>query len=366
MNQNAYRNLISGKSSGFLSVLLRAILRGMSCIYGVVIRVRNLLYNSGLIKGGKAAVPVISIGNITAGGTGKTPLVVWLANILASKGMSCAILTRGYKAEHGKLTDEPAILAKSCPAAKVLVNSKRTESAAKAVEKYGADVLVMDDGFQHRKLKRDLDIIAIDATCPFGYGRLLPGGLLREPKSAIRRADAVVITRYDQVPREQVAIIVEQLRKINSRIAIAKASHKHPYAKMLKGEEIGIEELKAKKIFAFCGIGNPDAFMDNLKGYNMEVVGSKIYNDHHDFTRVDITDICEEARYLGADIILSTQKDWVKTALLLSPSDEIDFAYLALELEFADGADKLEELIDKTISQVKSNNINFTPRPMGN
>jgi tetraacyldisaccharide 4'-kinase len=351
LDQNFYRNLVSGANDSFAKRLLRLLLGIVSVAYQTVVALRNFCYDKQLLRSYRADAPVISVGNITTGGTGKTPLVIWLCNQLKAKSVSCAVLTRGYKAQSGKFADEPAILAKSCPAAKIIVNPDRVSAANKAVSQFNAKVLVMDDGFQHRRLRRDLDIVAIDATCPFGYGRMLPAGLLREPAKVLLRADAAVITRYDQVTARQVEQLEKAIEQIAPGITIAKAVHKHPCARMLKDEILGIAQLKEKTIFAFCGVGNPDAFLNRLREFALNVIGSKVYNDHHDYSQADITNIYEEAKNLGADLILSTQKDWVKTALLSQQNDDILFAYLAVELEFIDGADKIEALVDKAIAK---------------
>jgi tetraacyldisaccharide 4'-kinase len=296
----------------------------------------------------KANAAVISVGNITAGGTGKTPLVIWLCNYLSEKSLSCAILTRGYKSTPGKLTDEPAILAKSCPDARVVINADRVAGAQKATLEKAFDVLVMDDGFQHRKLGRDLDILTIDATCPFGFGHLLPAGLLREPAKNIKRSDIVVITRSNQVAGSVMDELEWTLKKIASEIPVAKTIFRHPGAMGMKGQSMTMNELRSGKVFVFCGIGNPDAFTGQLARCGMTVVGSRLYNDHHNYTSRDMKDIYEEAKYLGADTVVTTQKDWVKAALLIKDVDDITFVYLKLELEFIAGYDKMEELLMKT------------------
>ena len=349
MNQASYRNLISGSNDGFLRNVLRALLRAISRIYRLTIGVRNFFYDKGYLRAHRVESPVISVGNITTGGTGKTPLVIWLCRYLESKALSCAILTRGYKPGHNKLADEPVILAKSCPEVKVIINSDRVAAARKAFESFHPDVMVMDDGFQHRRLHRDLNIIAIDATCPFGYGHLLPAGLLREPAESIKRSHVVVITHYDQASTENIAELEKKILQIKPNIVIAKAAHQHPYAMAMKDQEISLEKLKESKIFVFCGVGNPNAFLNRLEEFNLNIKGSKIYNDHHEYTKKDISDIYEQAKELEVDLILSTQKDWVKTALLLSRNENIIFAYLALELEFIEGVGKIEALVDKTI-----------------
>ena len=345
LDQNKYRDLIASEDGQVPKKLARGLLRAVSWGYSAGVSVRNTAYNIGLLRTYKPDAAVVSVGNITAGGTGKTPLVIWLANYLADKGANCAILTRGYKAEPGKLTDEPAILAKSCEQAKVVINADRIEGAKKALAEGDVDVLIMDDGFQHRRLGRDVDIVAIDAICPFGFGRLLPAGLLRESVKGIKRADIVIITRSDQVDDATMAGIEETIKNIAPEVSIVKSICCHPGAVGMKGQKLTMDEIRSGKVFAFCGIGNPDAFVGQLGSCGMTLVGSKSYNDHHDYTVSDIADIYEEAKYLGADIILTTQKDWVKAALLIKGFDDIRFAYLELELEFTSGLDKIDEAL---------------------
>ena len=198
-----HRRLISGQDIGFVAKVLRLFLSWAAIVYWLVIGVRNFLYSKGWLKTISVNAIVFSVGNITVGGTGKTPLVIWLCRFLAQKDFSCAILTRGYKAAFSiqrsnirvqDYKDELAMLAENCPQAKIVVNSDRVAGAIRAINEFEARILIMDDGFQHRRLARDLDIVMIDATQPFGYGRLLPAGLLREPISSLKRADVVVIT----------------------------------------------------------------------------------------------------------------------------------------------------------------------------
>jgi len=221
MNQQLHRQLVSGSRSGPVASVARFGLRLLSWPYAAAVTLRNICYDRGWFKSDHVAPVVISIGNITAGGTGKTPLVLWLSKMLAEKGLAFVILTRGYKSGKYRLSDEPAILAGAAGRAKVIVNPDRVAAAKEAIEKFNAEVVLMDDGFQHRRLRRDLDIVAIDATCPFGYGRLLPGGLLREPATALKRAQAAVITRCDQVDSDQVEQIKKKLlpRRFTSRFA---------------------------------------------------------------------------------------------------------------------------------------------------
>ena len=355
MNQRDWHNLVSGRRAGLAAAFLRLLLGIAACTYSLVIRLRNLLYSKGCLKAHRTNAAVISIGNITAGGTGKTPLVIWLCNQL-SQNYKCAILTRGYRAtENSKLKtqnffDEPAILAESCPDAKVIVNPDRVAGAAEAVGRFGTKVLIMDDGFQHRRLARDLDIIAIDVTRPFGYGRILPAGLLREPVAALRRADAVVITRSDQAAEAQLTRLEHKIRHIKADMIIATSIHAPVCAESADAGQISLEELKAKKIFAFCGIGNPDAFLNTIKNIGANLLGSKIFDDHHHYTDDCLAQVCEQAERLEADLVLTTQKDWAKIAPLLSVEKSPPFAYLAIEIRFSAGEDKLRRLIEDTLA----------------
>jgi tetraacyldisaccharide 4'-kinase len=357
MNQQTYCKLISGQSSGLEAGILRLLLAIAAIGYSLAVRLRNFMYSKGLLKVYHVDAAVICIGNITVGGTGKTPLVVWLCNMIA-QNRKCVILTRGYKAgsqENENSKDEIAILEKSCRETKVIVNPDRAAGAAEAIEKYAAEILIMDDGFQHRRLARDLDIVTIDATRPFGYGKMLPAGLLREPVSSLRRADAVVITRCDQVSETQLAELEQTLRANNPDMFIAKTIHAPAYAISTNKRKISIEDLKGKKVYAFCGIGNPDAFFRTTKDIRTELIGSKAYNDHYHYTYACLTEISEQAKQSGADLILTTQKDWTKvitnTEFQISDSkSHPPFAYLAIEIKFLAGQDELTNLIKDTVA----------------
>jgi tetraacyldisaccharide 4'-kinase len=383
LTQESYRRLISGQNRGLGSALLRAVLGVAAMVYSVIIRLRNFLYEKGWLRAHRSNAVVISIGNITVGGTGKTPLVIWVYKQIIQDSKSqirnnrCAILTRGYKTRrapprvgsgqeyvmgHAKNErdtrhamrdtpiDEPAILAQACPQARVVVNPDRIAGAAEAVNKFRASVLIMDDGFQHRRLARDLDIVTIDATQPFGFGKVFPAGLLREPVSALKRAHAVVITRCDQIIKAELAKLEEKLKNMNPNMTIARSIHTAVLAKLKDNKEISIDELKHKKVFAFCGIGNPEAFLNTVRGLGSELIGSKIYNDHHHYTQDCLADIYEQAILLKADLILTTQKDWTKIALLDAFKDDVPLAYLVIELRFLAGEDRLRALIEDVLA----------------
>ncbi len=353
-----YRKLISGQKGGLSAAFFRFFLSGASVGYSSAVRLRNSLYTQCFFKTHRVDATVISIGNITVGGTGKTPLVIWLYKYLQKKQINCAILTRGYKTHtKGRSTnyerrapaiDEPGILAENCPQAKVIVNPDRVAGATEATEKFGAKVLIMDDGFQHRRLVRDFDIVAIDATQPFGYGKILPAGLLREPVTSLRRANAVVITRCDQISEHELDKLEKKLRAINPDMLIARSIHAPVYAQTMDGKQIGLDQLKGKKIFAFCGIGNPDAFLNTIKTLGAKLVGSRVYDDHHHYTNACLADIYEQAEHLEADLVLTTQKDWTK--IISDYKSSLPLAYIGIEIRFMAGEDKLTHLIENTLA----------------
>ena len=311
---------------------------------------RNGLYSRGLFRAHRVNATVISVGNLTVGGTGKTPLVVWLCRTMRQHQGRCAILTRGYKAQKGELSDEPAVLAANCPDVNVIVNPNRVAGARQAITAHGADVLILDDGFQHRRLARDIDIVTIDATLPFGYGKLLPRGLLREPVSGLQRANALVITRCDQVSEETLAQIEGQVRQINLDVVIATAVHAPVNAATGAGTEIGLEELRGKRVYAFCGLGNPEAFFDTVRHIGCVLVGSRSFDDHHAYTSDCLSEVRRQAKEGRADYVVTTQKDWTKIARLIPPQSDPPMAYLAVEMEFTAGAEHLTALIDRILN----------------
>ncbi|MBN1507475.1 MAG: tetraacyldisaccharide 4'-kinase [Sedimentisphaerales bacterium] len=348
MNQEAYRNLVSGHTSGPRAIFLRLLLVLLSWPYSLVVHMRNSLYSRGLFRARRVSATVISVGNLTVGGTGKTPLVVWLCRVLRRQQRRCAVLTRGYKTRKGELSDEPAVLAANCPDVNVIVDPNRVAGARQAITARGADVLILDDGFQHRRLARDLDIVTIDATLPFGYGRLLPRGLLREPLIGLQRANAVVITRCDQVSEETLAQIEGQVRQIQPDVVIATAIHA-PVDAVGAGTEIGLEELRGKRVYAFCGLGNPEAFFDTIRRVGCMLVASRRFDDHHAYTNDSLREIHRRARECNAEYIVTTQKDWTKIVRLIPPQGDPPMVYLAVEMEFVAGAERLAALIDRVL-----------------
>jgi tetraacyldisaccharide 4'-kinase len=338
LNQRDLYNLISGIKSGFAATFLRVLAGIGSCAYSVVIGVRNFLYSRSLLKAfavtqaglkttdrTQQTVPVISIGNITAGGTGKTPMAIWLCDYLQNKGVKCAIVTRGYKSTGGE-NDEPAMLTKNCPGAGIVVNPDRLAGAIEAIKKHRAQVLVMDDGFQHRRLHRDIDLVTIDATRPFGFGKLLPAGLLREPVTSLKRANAAIITKSNLISENDLSVLADTLKRINPNMAVAQAIHSPLYAVCAGDKKIPLEQLRGKTVFAFCGIANPDAFFATLEKTGAKIIGTRIYNDHHNYTETDLREIAAEAEKSAGQAppyILTTEKDFNKIGRLAEKTNLI-------------------------------------------
>jgi tetraacyldisaccharide 4'-kinase len=297
----------------------------LSQIYAMVIQIRNFCYGKQWLSSKQLSAKVISVGNITVGGTGKTPLVESLASFLYKKGFHVGVLSRGYrrKKSRNEITvtsdgymlrenaihagDEPALLASHLPGIPVIVGRNRVKAGMKAIEEFGCDLLILDDGFQHRKINRDLDIVVIDATNPWGNGGVLPAGPLREPLRNLKRADAVVLSRTDETDNlENVLIQIDSLSKAPVWFAKHKPEH---WIDFNKGTTRPLCFLEKKCVVAFCGIGNPDSFRRTLMSMNMEIIGFFPHRDHHWYTIHELQKMSDLARSKGAVALVTTEKD---------------------------------------------------------
>jgi tetraacyldisaccharide 4'-kinase len=259
----------------------------------------------------RAAVPVVSVGNLTVGGTGKTPCVEWVARYFRERDVRVAILSRGYGAESGP-NDEAMVLEENLPDVPHLQGADRAALAVTAVEELEAELLVLDDGFQHRRLHRDLDIVLIDATRPPTCDYLLPRGTLREPASALRRAGAIVLTRCDQVAGVEINEIRAWLAARWPETPPAMTTHR-PLDLVNTDGAVALGTLAGAVVGAFCGIGNPDAFRQTLVSAGATVADTRTFPDHHAYTAADVESLTRWAETLPKDAILATtQKDWVK------------------------------------------------------
>ncbi|MDD5478021.1 MAG: tetraacyldisaccharide 4'-kinase [Candidatus Omnitrophica bacterium] len=307
-------NLVSYKINGPLAVLLRSFLFALSFVYGLAVVILTCFYR---IKPVRFGAKVISVGNITLGGTGKTTFVEYLAGKLSSQGKKIVVLSRGYKRDTGKqgaqsIGDEPAMLQKKLPFIRVIVDKNRVRAAFKAVRDYAADTLILDDGLQQWRIFKDLETVTIDAANPFGNYRMLPAGFLREPLSALRRADIFVLT---QVGADQdTAELCAKLRGINSQALIVESMHKPEGFSNISGPDgsLSLDSFKGKSAAVFSGIGNPQGFEDCVSSLGIRIAKAFRFVDHHDYTQADIDSIIKAARQMNLAAIITTQKDAVK------------------------------------------------------
>jgi tetraacyldisaccharide 4'-kinase len=306
-----FLGLIRGRHRDPVSAGLRLLLWLASLVYGLAVRLRNLAFNRGW-RVQRVSVPVISVGNLTVGGTGKTPCVEFIARFLRQHDFQVALLSRGYGSEQG-CNDEALVLEENLPDVPHLQGRERVALAQIAVDELESQVLLLDDGFQHRWLARDLDIVLIDATDPFGGEHLLPRGLLREPITSLRRADAVLLTRCDQVEADVVIALRDRITRIAPGKPLIESVHQPQCLVNAAGDEMSLHVLRERPVFAFCGIGNPSAFQRTLTDLGCQLVDFQIYPDHHAYNRPDVDALRERTRHLPQEaILITTQKDLVK------------------------------------------------------
>jgi tetraacyldisaccharide 4'-kinase len=328
-----YFNLVSGHRADIGASLMRGLLWLLSLLYRAVVALRNVYYNWAAQR---VVLPVVSIGNLTVGGTGKTPLVALVVRRLVAMGHRPLVVSRGYKRTGSGPGDEAADLARVLPPAAAHVeNSDRIAAIGAAVGEAVRNVVVLDDGFQHRRLRRNLDIVTVDATQPFGYGHCLPRGLLREPVSGLRRAHAVVIMRSDQVTADQLTAIERRVRRhLPGDAPILHAAHQPTELLAADGTRQATDALDGTRVLAFSGLGNPDAFIQTLGSLGARVVARCDFEDHHSYTEADVRDIIQAARQAGAQRIVTTTKDFVKAAAVdLADAWPEDLQPVALEIE---------------------------------
>ncbi|HMP01444.1 MAG TPA: tetraacyldisaccharide 4'-kinase [Gemmatales bacterium] len=305
-------NIISKARSDLRARLWRGLLSLAALPYAGVVSIRNGLFDHGWRRSQRAACPVVSVGNLTVGGTGKTPAVEMIARHLRTAGHRVAILSRGYGATGGR-NDEALLLEENLPDVPHLQGPDRVELARIAAEELEAEVLLLDDGFQHRRLCRDLDIVLIDATCPWGYGWVLPRGLLREPRRGLRRADVVLLTRCDQIDEAQLAELRAEAARLAPHAPILESRHVSEVLRDVDGRELAVEHLRGAPVAAFCGIGRPDSFFRQLAALGARLTATRIFPDHHAYGRDDVTSLEGWARQQPGDVLLiTTHKDLVK------------------------------------------------------
>jgi len=354
--ENYYKRLVTSERLQLADRLLLALLRLCSVLYSIGMRLRALCYKSGILRVKRLPTPVISVGNITMGGTGKTPTVLLLARELMARGKRVAVLTRGYggalegetrivsdgknlflsPAEAG---DEPCLLAASLPGLMVVMGSDRYRAGCLALQQLSPEIFILDDGFQHQRLARDLDILLLDGTAPFKNGWTLPAGFLREPPSAVNRADLVILTRCVTA-----ASVPDYLPE---QIPVCRSSHALTGYTLLAGWDVHpFEGLAGRRLVAFCGIADPAAFFDGVESCGVSLVATLAFPDHTSYGAKEMEAVGKLKQQSRANGLITTAKDAVK---LLPYSGIIGDCFVArLELVLHDSGPLIEAL-DKIV-----------------
>ncbi len=349
--------ILSGQDRSLSVRSLRSLMAITEPIYSTAMLARNAAYDRGILQTRKLPRPTVSVGNITTGGTGKTPVVIWLANRLREAGRRPAVLLRGYRATAG-FSDEQQVLNRNLnqnseSEIPVKANPNRIAGAAGVLHHHpNVDTFVLDDAFQHRKVHRNFDLVLINATDPFGYNHVLPRGLLREPLSGLGRATAFLLTRCAQATADEVKRIESELTQRNPAAPIYHADHIHTaLINARTGEAEPIDALASQPFYAFAGIGNPAGLHAQLSSLLGRYTGHDWYPDHHAYTEADLAHIRQKAKSANAARILTTEKDWVKIAAFPAALDQdppIQLLQLGIRFHDADA----DQLIQRVLSSI--------------
>jgi tetraacyldisaccharide 4'-kinase len=345
---------------------LRSLLSMVSKVYGGAVKLRRIFYKKNILTSKKLSCPIISIGNITVGGTGKTPMTIYVAQAVKKLGHNVAVISRGYKGKaeknggivsDGKVLlmtpeiagDEPYMMAKRLKDVPVIVGKNRFKAGRQAISKFDPDVIVLDDGFQHLTLQRDLDIVLLDYHKPFGNRHLLPRGVMREPISALLSADAIIMTKSDTVKNNnETSLLLRKLRFFERKKPVYRSFH-HPFVyRIIKGEKKiswnnmqevqrqNLDCIKGRTGFAFSGLADNYNFLRTLKSLKCNVSGFMEFPDHHPYSERDLEEILSAAKKSMSKCLITTEKDYVRIAHKIDWSD--DLFVIGIEIDF--GADK--------------------------
>ena len=355
------------EQSGSIRALL-FLLKGLSCVFAAIVSLRYLFYRLGLLRRFPLGVQVISIGNITAGGTGKTPVTEIFARTLAARGRKVAILSRGYRRKeapwwkrivtgivepplvvsdgrHVLLDsaiggDEPYMLASNLPGVAVVVDRNRVKAGRCAVKRLGCDTIILDDGFQYQKLRHSIEVVLVDSTNPFGNGNMLPRGILREPVRNLKRADIIFLTKC----RGDVSAVKEEIRRHNDTAEIVECNHTPKTLKdVWSREEFPLSWLKGKKLCTLSGIASPKGFENSLRALGSKVVWCERYADHHRYDASEVLYALNRSADMGADALVTTEKDAVRFPRL--ETSPVRCLYLRIAIEILAGAESFEDII---------------------
>jgi len=338
-------------------------LRLVALLFRAGVALRGALYGAGVLRAVHAGAPVVSIGNVAVGGAGKTPIAIAVARRLAARGRRVAVLSRGYGAtrsdprvvsdgaavrlDASEGGDEPVLIARRLPGTPVLCAPRRADAARLAVRDHRADVLVLDDGFQHRALARDLDVVVLDAVNPFGNGRLLPAGPNREPRSALRRAGLLWLSRADQADEAR----LEELRAL-AREATGRApvESRHAPVALVDGRLAPAGDLallRGRRVLLLAGIARPGGFRRTLAALGAEISGEVLFPDHHRFAAADVERALRAADAARCELVVTTEKDAVR--LPAGAAGEPRLRALRIEIELLRGGELLDGALDAAL-----------------
>lgn len=346
-------DVVSGRKHGMLAALARGALALAEPGYETYIRRRNRRFDTGRLPITAVAAPVISVGNLTVGGTGKTPLVCWLAQWFQARGIRVTLISRGYGRGASQQNDEARELAARLRDVPHLQSPNRVAAAQEALRTNPRQVLILDDAFQHRRLARDLDIVLLDALEPFGYGRLLPRGLLREPLTGLVRAHVVGLSRADAVEPARVEEIRCQVARVAPQAKWMQLCHQPAYYVDHAGQRSPLETWRGKSVQAFCGIGNPAGFAHTLAAAGVAPRQLRTFADHHAYSERDLASLDRSvAQDPQTQAVICTQKDLVKI-----PRRQIGgrpLLALIVEMTFACGQEGLQSYLEELSARLPS------------
>jgi tetraacyldisaccharide 4'-kinase len=353
MKPDEVHAVMSGADRGMRATLLRAMTRVVEPGYSGVMRLRNAMFDAGWRGAVDLGRPTISVGNLTTGGTGKTPMVIFLAQLLRSLGAKPGILLRGYRAGESGSDEEAVYRAALGEGVPVEADADRAAGARRLLAAHAeVNVLLLDDAFQRRQVKRDVDVVLLDAANPWGYGHVLPRGMLREPVSALRRADAVLLTHVDEVDAAALQCVRDRVQQITGKAPLAEASHAWEGFDVWRpgGETVEpTQALRGHRVLGVSGIGNPAAFERRLREHAGEVAACEARSDHAHYDAASLAAIVSRARQAGAAAVVTTEKDFVKWRPHLAsvwPSDAPPIFRPRLVMRFSDvHLDRLTQLI---------------------
>ena len=355
--QEQFYNLVSGRKTGITATVLRYGLRLLEVPYCATVSARNFLYDQRILPSHRFPIPIISVGNLTLGGTGKSPMVAWLCRFFLEQKMCPGLISRGYGKRTNGSNDEFLEMAYRFPTIPHLQHWNRAEAIQKLQQTEQVDLIILDDAFQHRRVKRNVDLVLLDATAPFGFGHVFPRGTLREPLNGLRRADVALLTRSDLADESERQKIRQTVLTLNPNIIWGETHHASTSLISIESATKNfcsepVESIYGQSALAFCGIGNPAAFQKTLEQCGIHVVKLIRFPDHYRYTVRDADELIQTAKTFGTDLILCTMKDLVK---LNQPEFAgLPFQAVSIELQFTVGESAVCEFLRQSVDSCRN------------